>query len=475
MNLLIVEDDADFLEEIQQVVRSVVQDADIKIAASRNSAIALIEKEFFDFVVLDLNIPTEEGALDGEPEHGYSVLTKARSVARGTPIFVLTGSPAEQFISDLMQMPEKVDVWGEGHEIPTIAFLPKHKLDHFPTRIAPYLTSASKIFEVEIERGKLKLTKEQDRLIRIFSRAVSGTRCVISQLGGGLSGTEVFRLRVTNAGGVLVHDAVSKIGDLEEVRDENTRFDTHIARLHPSATPRKLMVLEHGAKNIAGVFYGLADGFVSHAFSVATDINQAAISTCVEHIEELTARWGKGGQQSRMKIRELRQRCIGDEAFASVRSKIPLTWIEQFESNEIQVHWCCVHGDLHGLNVLVSESGIPILIDYGDVAEGPRSLDPITLEFSLFFHPEGPLRTSEWPSRKQALVWSDIDAYLDGCPVPTFVRACRRWAEKSAVGKREICSVAYSYLVRQLKYEGVNVSLILDFLEGIKTFYDEQT
>jgi Ser/Thr protein kinase RdoA (MazF antagonist) len=54
-----------------------------------------------------------------------------------------------------------------------------------------------------------------------------------------------------------------------------------------------------------------------------------------------------------------------------------------------QTCWACVHGDLHGSTALVSASGSAVVVDYGDVAEGPASLDPVTLELSLILHPQG--------------------------------------------------------------------------------------
>ncbi len=64
--------------------------------------------------------------------------------------------------------------------------------------------------------------------------------------------------------------------------------------------------------------------------------------------------------------------------------KHSLTWADEFEDRNIQVRWCCAHGDLHGHNVLVATDGSACLIDYGDVMDAPASLDPVTLELSLF-------------------------------------------------------------------------------------------
>nr|BFE94182.1 hypothetical protein GCM10020185_47180 [Pseudomonas brassicacearum subsp. brassicacearum] len=92
--------------------------------------------------------------------------------------------------------------------------------------------------------------------------------------------------------------------------------------------------------------------------------------------------------------------------FSDIRKLIQHAWIENFEENLIQVNWGCTHSDLHGYNVLVSETRAPILIDYGDVAESACSVDPITLELSsIFFHVNGPFKDGDWPSEETALLW----------------------------------------------------------------------
>ena len=162
---------------------------------------------------------------------------------------------------------------------------------------------------------------------------------------------------------------------------------------------------------------------------------------------------------------------------AASRLQFDLAWTAEFEGRQIQTRWCCIHGDLHGENVLVARDGSAVIIDYGEVGEGTVSLDPVTLELSLLFHPKGPLRPGgagfgAWPTEAQAAIWGDLDCYVAGCPAEAFVRECRAWALHSAAGRREIAATAYSYLVRQLKYDDTNKELALALLSGIRAFYD---
>lgn len=133
------------------------------------------------------------------------------------------------------------------------------------------------------------------------------------------------------------------------------------------------------------------------------------------------------------------------------------------------------HGDLHGCNILVAATGKTNLVDYGEVGDGPASLDPVTLELSLLFHPNAPGAAGPWPTAEQATAWGDLAAYLHGCPFSQFVRECRAWALRVAAGKREVAASAYSYLVRQLNYRDTNKERALALLDGVRSFYDEST
>lgn len=474
IHVLIIEDDDDFIEEIRNIIDALPGESELKVARSRDEAFAQLEVGFLDLVILDLKIPTVSGTHDADPEHGHAVFNRIRLVAPGTPIFVLTGSPAEDFIPDLLGNQQQIDIWSEGRKTGNILFLKKYMVNKCPEILEPIANAIERLADVELDRGGMNLSLAEDRLIRIFAKKFQGVRCVVSSLGGGLSGARVIRLRVTDSQGVQVHDAVAKLAGLKEVRREGDCFDNYVVRLAPAATPRKLATLEFGAHTLAGIFFGLADGFDESAFDVAKDASERA-GAMIGNVEAATARWVADGPETRRTIKQFRQRLLGDERLADVRATYGLDWVPDFEGREIQTRWACVHGDLHGCNVLVSADGAIILIDYGNVGEGPASLDPVTLELSLLFHPEVAGVAGQWPSSDQARAWGDLDAYLVDCPFPEFLRECRQWAHRVAAGNRDVAASAYSYLVRQLKYDDTNKELAVALLEGVRNFYDEST
>jgi CheY-like chemotaxis protein len=311
MFVLIVEDDPQFVDELKRVLGELPSPALVQVAGSRDMAFRRLEEEFYDLTILDLRIPTVDGAVDAAPEHGHAVFALAQIISPGTPLLVLTGSPAEDFIETMLKRARQVDIWGEGRTVGTIDFLRKLKFEEFPARLAPISAAVQALSTVELDRGGVNLTPQEDRLIRIFSRRFQGARCAVSRLSGGLSGAKVLRLRVTNSFGVPIHDAVAKLGSPDQIKDEAARFEIHVSRLDPNATPRRLAVLKFGAGAVAGIFYGLADGYESSAFDVALHQNEHPVKA-VMSIESAVSRWTSGVPETRRPISEIRRRLVSD-------------------------------------------------------------------------------------------------------------------------------------------------------------------
>ena len=473
LHVLVVEDNQRFVDVLLGILDRLPGDTVTRVARSRDEAYELLDG-FVDLVVLDLKIPTVTGALDAAPEHGDAVFNKIREAAPGTPIFVLTGSSAESFLSEAMLAnQQQVDIWSEGEKSGTMLFLKKMDTDRCGQMLTRIANAVKDLSVVELTNFGKKLTLAEDRLIRIFAKRFGGMRCEASDLRGGLSGSRVVRLRVTDHRGVLVHDAVAKLSSHADIEREATCYANHVARLAPGATPRMLAKLEYGAHALAGMFVGLVQGSDASAFSILDDPHKAVAET-ICHVETAMAPWINNVPETPTNVGELRRRQMDDESLEQIWNKFGLNWIPEFESRKLQARIGSCHGDLHGSNILVADSNVQ-LIDYGDVGPGPASLDPVTLELSLLFHPDAPGKDSTWPSPEQAKNWGVLDAYLDSCPYPEFVRECRAWALRAAAGQREVSASAYGYLVRQLKYEDTDRDRAIALLDGVRDHFDGST
>lgn len=467
-HFLIVEDDDEFASALEAMVAAMPGHAQVTIAKSRDAACVALDGQFFDFAVLDLKIPTHDGGLDAEPEHGKYVFHHARNAAPGTKLLVLTGSPSDDFIADMLAQKHDADIWAEGATISTVEFLRKIDLDQAPDLIAKVKAAVLALDKIELTLEKVNLQTAEDRLLRIFAKRFGATRCVVAPIGEGKSGAKPLRLQLFDGNGTPVRQSFAKLGPIAKIQDEAYRHDKHVVLLDGAATPRKLSMLEFGASTTAGIFYQLADGYTESMFDVlGTDPARAA--AILDAVAQCVAQWTQGTAETRHTIAEIRACWVKDQKAVELHAEYGLDWAADFEAREVQARWRCVHGDMHGGNILISADGGSVLIDYGDVQHSAVSYDPVSLELSVVLQ-DNPTLSDAWPDEAACRNWHDIDSYGAGSAVDPFIRSCRRWAESTAAGKREVAATAYSYLLRQLKYGDTNKRRILALMEGVRAY-----
>jgi CheY-like chemotaxis protein len=468
MRILLVEDDENFLKDFLPHLKIAAGGSStIVVAKSRKSAIDRIAGEVFDLFLLDLKIPTNDGGLDPSVSHGRSVFHEARRYAPRTPILFLTGSSADEMVDDVLRHAEQEDVWGDRKPISTIQIYRKSNLDEALRALADLSQRIALTDQIEIRPKVDSYSREQRRVLRTFARRRNGASCVVAPLSGGLSASRVVRVTVLDGSGVEQIQAVGKLGTLTAVEDEVERFNRDVPRLSPGAFPQLVEVVRGGAGLSAGAFYRLAETFDDTLFS-SLKKSGADIPTLVGHVSNLTIAWRVSLPEVQKSIGDVRRRLLGDDKTREIAATYAIDWIADLEERPIQVRWGCVHGDLHGGNVLVGQRMQPILIDFGDIGHGPACLDAITLELSAIFHPSHAAECGEWPTPEQAAGWCSVERYTAGSPISAFVLACRSWATQVAAGDREMLAAAYAYVLRQLKYEGTRKDVALALLDAIR-------
>ena len=397
MRILLIEDDRDFIDGLKPRLEA-LGDVQVTVAENRDAAFAVLDvspPSLIDVIVLDLKLPPSATTFVASVDHGEAVFARALQAASGAPICLLTGSSFEQFARKLLRSAHQEDVWGDGLTMPTIDVFPKTDLPEFLEHmkaLCPRILAANNV-DVTTGVHTLTLTPLERRTIKIFVRKRLGTTCTVSLLNGGLSASRVLRVRVQDGSGALRIDAAAKLGPIPAIDDEYQRFH-NLVRLNPGSYPACVEVIRFGAVNSGGVFYNLLNDYNSSVFDRLKDSDVDA--SFVPTIRELLRPWSLGVPTENISIADIRRRSFSDVDVARVQATHGLIWIQEIEAKIVQARTCCIHGDLHGGNLLLSSKGAPMLIDFGDVGNGTISLDPITLELCLFFHPQFAPVSAPW-------------------------------------------------------------------------------
>ena len=361
------------------------------------------------------------------------------------------------------------DFLGVGKREPLLKFFDKSQLSECLAEVRRIKESVDQLETIEISRGTdpIDLTPAQARVIRIGARRRGARVARVSRLGGGLSEAVVLRVQLEGPSGEHVARVVAKLGAIPLVENESTRYQQLISgTLEVGVCPAITDTIVAGASQEGGLFYELAGEYPSTLFEL---IEHSEASRVVTRLQSRTSLWRSGAPTTSVKAAKIRRSLIDDTTFRDAAGDV-LNWarVEQIESLDLQSRWCTQHGDLHGLNVLISGAGEPLLIDFAEAAHMSAAVDPITLELSPLFHADSPIKDQDWPSAGQAARWHILDAYIDNSPIADYVRRCREWAhsEGTAAGDNEVAAVVYAYAARQLKYPETNRDLAVALIEG---------
>lgn len=459
MKILIVEDDESFLGQLEpslQPIAGLVW----TIARSRDAALEALETGFFDAIVLDLNLPTVDRAMDIAIAHGEAVFGAVQTVSPGTPVLFLTGSSAEPIYETILASKEKIDLFGDGVLIDTIQLFPKSKVLGFIaaiTRLAQSLDATDRI-ELIRQGVDLGLSPEDSRVLRVMGRRFRGSGVRLAPADGGLSASRVLRMTVVDDQGHERLRGIAKLSTTPTVEDEVRRS----GNLHPLKQgdfAPLITSVKDGARGNAATLYRLADGFDCNVFQLMRDSPSRAAAV-VPRVQAAIAPWFGASQVQQTTVGQVRARYISDEKAAELASTYGLDDLEALERRTLSVRVSCAHGDLHGANVLVGEGDRPSLIDYGDVGEACSVVDPLTLELSLFSHPLGNACRGGWLP-DFSVPWENTAAYAASSPIGDFIVAARMWTHAAAFGDQDVFANGYGYCLKQLKYRDTDKAFFI--------------
>jgi len=454
MRVLVVEDDQNYLATVVEALLEAVVGVEIVTARSRESAFIHLATAPFDLVICDLKLPTQDGALDEDVQHGLAVHGRCRETAPGTPLLILTAFGTLDLIPPLLTDSPREDFFGNGRPVAITDFVQKGKFDDFVAKAGHFGRQLAQLQDIEvvIEPPARDAPDAAKRILRILARRNRGRQVRVREFSGGLSSAETVRVQILDGNGATTVLAVGKLGKLDTLESEKSRYQQYVAPLlQPGSFAPRLDEVRAGAGDSGGLFYSLADDFDRSLFEVLASDPRAGAGS-VAAVRALERRWLDSAQRRTRRVGDVRSGFVGNSALEVHREALERMGGSRFEERDVTVNECCQHRDLHGLNVLVGRDGRHLLIDYGEVGVSAASHDPVSLELCLLFHPQGRAIVGAWPSPDQARRWANLDEYVSECLVADFVRACRGWARDVSAGSREVCVHAYSYALRQLKY-----------------------
>jgi CheY-like chemotaxis protein len=451
MKLLVVEDAEDNIDLFKSTF-STDPTIQATYAKSRDSAIAAIRGASFDLVVLDLIIPTVDSALDGDPHHGLVVHSEIVNSLGIIPIFIFSGCDAPAIFKRFLSASDHCDFWGLGQPEAHIQFFEKNEFDKCLEAInrASNELRALNLIEVSVGPVVIPLSDYEKRVFRIFARLYHCSMVRISKLGGGLSDARTFKVEIQDDTFATQSRAVAKIGTIKLLEGENSGYDRHVKPiLGVGCFPPLIQFIKAGAGLYGGLFYTLASDHVSTLHDLLKTNPVRAIPVA-DKLRRLLKPWHAGNSKL-VPVSKIRSNLVNDDTLKQHASKFAFDW-RAVEAIEVRILECPQHCDLHGLNVLLSDSDEPLLIDFGDVRPAPSSIDPIIMELSLLFHPNYASAWGDWPTVDQANHWDDLDTYLINCSVADFIKFCRNWASQDSGGDLGLYATAWAFALRQLKF-----------------------
>lgn len=457
--LLLVEDDP---QEAVMIERECCPDpTKVAFGLATNAAEAedAIRESEFDLVICDLGLPADARRGNPQVSEGQRLFATIREQAPGTPVYILSGNLDVHMIRQFFAVGGTADLYGARTDEPLVNAYPKEDLPSCVDDVQTHLAKTENLDNFALDSTGLDLRLSDERALKIFARTQGASHGIASPLDGGLSDARTLKLELHDDGGAPAR-TVAKLSDLHKVRREAESFELIAPHIPLGLGAHLLQVVKAGAGRRGALIYEFASDYTAPLAAKIIAGEDAAAAKAASLLCSGLAAWATDTAVT-VNLATMRRALVSDIDLRDAGVAHP-----DERGVDVEIHETRSHRDMHGFNVLVNRDDEPTLIDYADVGKASAALDPVTLELSILFHPEMAGAFSGWPSEEQARNWIDLDAYLSGCPVPEFVAAARNWALQVAAGEDELLATAYSYALRQAKYDNPTIDLALAFANG---------
>jgi CheY-like chemotaxis protein len=462
---LLVEDEIDAAEKLTAAILSVVA-AEVALARNRDEALDLIRDRDFDYVICDLRLPPRDGTAETNSVYGLEVHHALRDISAGTPSVFFTGVNDHVSVRDAIQDAERHDVFGTNSEYPLVALLFKDEMRRCLQGVKDIADHIDQLEAIEVLAvNGSALSRMHERILRIYARRNSGKRISIERKSG-LSGVDTLVATVENVSGQPTARVFCKLGPRAKIVAERDVFSQNVPQLLDSRTFAPLIdSVVAGAGREAGIFFSIAAGYKEDFFSIVDDSSK--LLTCIATVRGLLSPWANLQEVAERPAREWLPTSVDLDSIEALLGKDAAVCDPNFWTTPRSVKLAKQHGDLHGQNILTGGRSAGYLIDFAAAGLLPACLDPITLELSLLFHMDSPIKGGGWPTKEQAANWGDLDSYLVGCPCVEAVSALREWAQEQASSHQEVEFVALLHVLRQAKYVDTDKDLVATIAKGL--------
>ena len=466
LRVLVVEDDPDQARAVEDACRRAIHQPNmlVEVVGDAQSGIDMLASQDFDLVICDLAIPHTPHSLAADRDEGLKVIQEARRTQPGLPIIVLSEHGTDpKMLRRMMEASGTADPYGLKVDRAMIEPFPKEEFLACEGAIADSLERSDGVASIPVSGpGASTLKVGEERAVQLLARVAGGVQARVIRLDEGLSGAKVLRVSLTADDGGHRGQLVAKVGLHQRALREREGYEAAALELPPSLGAPLAKTIEAGAGRFAATIYRDLEEHDRDLFQIL----QADPTEASEVVGSLRERFRPIHERAAEKtvlLVNLRRRIVNRADLA-----LPDDLAERvraLDDLEVAIRECLQHGDLHGKNVLVNREGAPMLIDYADFGHTSGVLDPVTAELSAVFHPGATTARGSWPSVAQISAYFDLETYLEECPFPKYVRACRAWQD--AVGHElEITVVVLAYAIRQLRYEETDHELATALVEA---------
>ncbi|GAB1044642.1 MAG: hypothetical protein SPiBPW_30110 [Shewanella algae] len=462
MNILQVEDDVVWFTETVHPLLREIGAKEIYHAVDYDEALEKLRHHDIDYVVLDLAIPRNSDDIVPNIYNGLNLASHIRSNYSGTPILILTGQQTEEAVEQFVEDQEPTTFW-DGKRKSLVKVRPKRRVNEAIDLLSNAVRELNLIDDIEIQEIGCQLDYLEKRVIRIFCKENSAIAARVKTLNDGLSSAKVLQVCLVNGFGAdLPWTSLVKIDKKFKIDQESKNFRLYVNKLPVASYPNVLSEYVAGCAEKKGICYRFATHYDKNYFNFLTSDEEKTI-IILNTLRDILSVWSDDKQVKSVSIANIRSLICPEhkyQALTEIRTRFGL---DEFEKKLLHANFSVQHADLHGLNILVSDSLNPIIIDYGDIKLAPSVLDIVTLELSQYFHPH--LRNGGECELHLFESWYDNERFIELNSFPRVARFLREWKTANCFMEREYIATVYAYALRQLTYKEPNDQIALKLIE----------